>query len=108
MRKWSVGFYTGFDTLVKVAKDKFHGVDLSNLKAEDYTDHAGNEAGSPMSEEEGQVPSEAIWEEGSSSQLAVVALPTNSPSPVPEISLVDPLLNQLRVLLIEMLLGGSG
>lgn len=50
MAKWSAGFYTCFDTLVKVAKDKFPGVDLTNLKVEDYTDHVGREIGSPMSE----------------------------------------------------------
>lgn len=28
MAKWLTSFYTGFDSLVKVAKDKFPGVDL--------------------------------------------------------------------------------
>lgn len=50
MAKWLAGFYTCFDTLVKVAKDKFPGVDLIDLKAEDYTDHVGRQASSPMSE----------------------------------------------------------
>lgn len=35
MVKWSVGFYNGFDTLVKVAKGEFLDVDLTNLKAKD-------------------------------------------------------------------------
>ncbi|KAB1226756.1 hypothetical protein CJ030_MR1G022545 [Morella rubra] len=32
-----VGFYYGFNMLVEIAKEKFLGVDLSNLKTEDYT-----------------------------------------------------------------------
>lgn len=38
MAKWSAGFYKGFDTWVKVAKDKFLNVNLTDLKAKDYTD----------------------------------------------------------------------
>lgn len=41
------GFYFGFDMLVEVAKQKFPGVDLSDLKAEDYTDKASGEVALP-------------------------------------------------------------
>lgn len=90
MVKWSTGFYTSFDTLVKVAKGKFFDVDLINLKVEDYAD-AGSEVGSPMSMDVEWEPLEVTMEEGSSSQLAVLALPMNSPSPVLEIFLADPI-----------------
>lgn len=66
-------------------------MDLTNLLADEYVNQASSEAGSPMSEEVEQVPPEAIWEEGSSSQLAMVALLASSPSPILEISLTDPI-----------------
>lgn len=49
----------------------------------------GSALGSLMSEGAEQTPSEAIREEGSSSQLAMVVLQANSTFLVPEISLVD-------------------
>lgn len=66
-------------------------MDLTNLLADEYVDQASSAAGSPISEEVEQVPPEAIWEEGSSSQLAMVALLASSPSPVLEISLANPI-----------------
>lgn len=35
---WLAGIFTGFDTLVKVAKGKFPDVELTDLKVEDYAD----------------------------------------------------------------------
>lgn len=37
--------------LVKVVKEKFPGVDLLGLKAEDYADEVGAKVGSPLASE---------------------------------------------------------
>ncbi|KAB1210052.1 hypothetical protein CJ030_MR6G004338 [Morella rubra] len=106
MTDWSAGFYSGIDTLVKVAKEKFSDVDLTILKAEDYADQAGSEVSSPMAEEGpnlevGVVPLGVVAEEGVTSGANVVALPLNSPFPIPEISLAYPVAMDLSLVSID-------
>ncbi|KAB1199720.1 hypothetical protein CJ030_MR0G015022 [Morella rubra] len=92
---WSAGFYYSFDTLVEIAKEKFPGVDLSDLKVEDYADDAGGEVGSPLAEETlevelGGATPEVVVEKGETSGTVPVPLIANLPSPVLEISLANP------------------
>lgn len=96
MAEQLAGFYSGFDTVVEVAKDKFLGVDLSSIKAEDYVDEIGSETCSPSTVEVpavefGWVNSEAVAKGEGTSELASTPISTESPSPVPKISLADPL-----------------
>lgn len=96
MAEWSVGFYAGFDTVVEAAKEKFSGVDLSFTKAEDYTEEIGAEAGSPSAAkvstvEFGGMNLEVVFEGEGTSGLAPIPMTIESPSPVSEISLADPL-----------------
>lgn len=51
MAEWSTCFYSGFDMLVEVVKEKFPGVDLLGLKAEDYANEVGAEVGSLLDSE---------------------------------------------------------
>ncbi|KAB1212839.1 hypothetical protein CJ030_MR5G010139 [Morella rubra] len=95
MEKWSAGFYFGCDMLVEVVKEKFLGVDLSGFKAEDYTDQASGEVGSPMFEEMldvevGGAILEVVVEEWETSGVVPVPMSVNSPSLILEISLANP------------------
>lgn len=96
MAQWSAGFYPGFDTLMKVAKEKFPGIHLSDLKAEDYTSQANSEVGIPVVEEEGiglemvAVTKKVVTEQGITSSIPAEVLATNSPSLVLKITLADP------------------
>lgn len=94
MAEWSAGFYFGCDMLVEVVKEKFFGVDLSGFKAEDYTDQASGEVGSPMSEEMldvevGGAILEVVVEEWETSGVVLVPMSVDSPSLISKISLAD-------------------
>lgn len=119
MEKWSAGFYSGCDMLVEVVKEKFLGVGLSGFKAEDYTDQASGEVGSPMSEEMldvevGGAILEVVVEEWETSGVVPVPMSVDSPSLILEISLANPMavdaslasINQ-ALLSLMMILGGA-
>lgn len=94
--EWSARFYSEFDTLVEVVKDKFPGVELSGLKAEDYADEVGAEVGSPLAAkvpkvEFGCANPEAVAEGEGTSGAIPIPMSANSPLPIPEISLADQL-----------------
>lgn len=75
MAEWSAGFYSSFDTLIKVAKDKFPDVALASLKEEDYAFQADSEVGMSTGEKMGLAQAEDVFEEGASSRSNVLALP---------------------------------
>lgn len=119
MAERSVGFYTGFDTVVEVAKDKFPSVDLSVIKAEDYAEEIGVEVGSPLvvevpAVEFGKVDPEAVMEGEGTSRLAPTSMTADSPSLVPKISLPDPPVVAASLALIDyaasssMVISGGG
>ncbi|KAB1213278.1 hypothetical protein CJ030_MR5G009627 [Morella rubra] len=95
MAERSAGFYTRFDTVVEVAKDKFPSVDLSVIKAEDYAEEIGAEVGSPLvvevpAAEFGKVNPEAVMEVEGTNMLVPTSMTGDSPSLVLGISLSDP------------------
>lgn len=78
MAEWSADFYSRIDTVVDTTKDKFVGVDLSSLKAEDYAEEIGAEVGSPLAAE---VP--VVEFGGASLEAAIEGEGTNRVVPIP-------------------------
>ncbi|KAB1223049.1 hypothetical protein CJ030_MR2G022348 [Morella rubra] len=76
--------FSSYTSTVEIAEEKFPGVDLSDLKAEDYVDKASAKVGYPLVEEAPDVelgsaiPKVAVEDEGASIAFPV-SVSINSP-----------------------------
>lgn len=106
MAEWSSGFYSGFDKLVEVVMDKFFGVDLLGLKAEDYAEV-------PVVEFGGVNLKVTVKGEGTGG-VVLGPMSANSPLPIPDIWLANPLAVDASLTFIDqaalslMVISGGG